>query len=150
MNIEQQKARNNEKQKADIIDKLWQARNIVTGYGVIQAVYFMFAMANQTHGYYLLIVPPIPLVIVVIVGLSLYFLVFKQMFRGSTSGVDHLAILEHWQRLPGGIQALLRVIYHCLQAASQASNKGNVSKRLVPSDSAGLLASPLRRFWRLG
>jgi hypothetical protein len=39
-----------DKQKEDLVDKLWQAGNLITGYGIVQSVTLTFALTNGAQG----------------------------------------------------------------------------------------------------
>ncbi len=80
------------KQKSDVVDKLWQAQNIVTGYGVIQGVALVLALANTQQRPYLLsarwVLGPSIVVIGAVLAALVYFIGKYEMRLRKELGAD--------------------------------------------------------------
>jgi hypothetical protein len=80
------------KQKSDVVDKLWQAQNIVTGYGVIQGVALVLAFANVQQRQYLLnarwVLGPGVVVIGAVLAALVYFIGRYEMRLRKELGAD--------------------------------------------------------------
>jgi hypothetical protein len=92
MGIDTQDADGIRKQKADLVDKLWQVGNLLVGYGVVQGITLAVALANSGLRTHLLTAYKILAPVVVMIGALLAMLVHTigshEMRLRSNLGVD--------------------------------------------------------------